>query len=147
MAKVILLFASMSGNTEMMADAVSEGIQEVGATVDSIDIMFGYEAEKLKEYDGIIFGAYTWGDGELPDDFLDLYEDLDTIELSGMKAAVFGSCDSSYEKYGAAVDILVKKLSDRGAELFTEGLKIELTPDEAEEEVCRTFGRDFIAFL
>jgi flavodoxin I len=44
MAKVILLFASMSGNTEMMADAVSEGIQEVGATVDSIDIMFGYEA-------------------------------------------------------------------------------------------------------
>jgi flavodoxin I len=79
--------------------------------------------------------------------FLDLYEDLDTVELTGMKAAVFGSCDSSYEKYGAAVDLLVKKLSDRGAEVFNEGLKIELTPDEAEEEVCRTFGRDFIAFL
>jgi flavodoxin I len=147
LAKTILLFASMSGNTEMMADAVAEGVKEAGSTVDMIDIMYGFDAKKLKDYNGILLGAYTWGDGELPDDFLDFYDDLDEITLNGKKAAVFGSCDSSYEKYGAAVDLLTEKLKERGAEVFSDGLKIELTPKVSEEEICRTFGKDFIAFL
>jgi flavodoxin I len=147
MTKIILVFASMSGNTEMMAEAVAKGIREAGGEVTVVDIMEGPEATDLESYDGIVLGAYTWGDGDLPDDFLDFYDDMDSINLSGKKAAVFGSCDSAYQKYGAAVDILVEKLLERGAELYSQGLKMELTPDEEDQDECRTFGKSFATFV
>ncbi|MCL6617752.1 MAG: flavodoxin, partial [Anoxybacillus ayderensis] len=50
---------------------------------------------------------------------------------------------SSYEKYGAAVDILIEKLQERGAEVVLEGLKIELTPTNEDKQLCIAFGREF----
>lgn len=147
MAKIILIFASMSGNTEMMAQAIAEGVREMGEQIEVIDVFEGPDVDDLENADGILLGAYTWGDGELPDDFLDFYEEMDRIQLIGKKAAVFGSCDSSYPEFGAAVDILMKKLKERGAEVFSEGLKIELTPDVKEIEECRDFGKKFVTFL
>ena len=146
MAKIILIFASMSGNTEMMAEAVTDGVRELGDELEVIDIMEGPEATELEGYDGILLGAYTWGDGELPDDFLDFYDEMESINLKGKKAAVFGSCDSAYPQFGAAVDILMEKLRERGAEVYPHGLKVELAPDK-EEEACRTFGKKFVTFL
>jgi flavodoxin I len=147
MAKIILIVASMSGNTEMMADVIADGVREMGEELEVIDIMEGPEATELEGYDGILLGAYTWGDGELPDDFLDFYEGMDSVILTGKKTAVFGSCDSAYLQYGAAVDILMEKLRERGAEVYPHGLKVELTPDKEEEEACRTFGNEFVTFL
>lgn len=147
MAKIMLIFASMSGNTEMMAEAVAEGVREAGEDLDLTDIMVAPEAADLENYDGILLGAYTWGDGELPDDFLDFYEEMDNVNLAGKKAAVFGSCDSVYPQYGAAVDILIEKLEERGAKVYSPGLKVELTPDENDKEVCRELGKKFVAFL
>ncbi|MFX3622932.1 MAG: flavodoxin [Ectobacillus sp.] len=148
MSKIIMIFASMSGNTEEMADAIAQGIAEAGnADFEKIDIMSGPEASVLEEYDGILLGAYTWGDGELPDDFLDFYDEMDEVDLTGKKAAVFGSCDSAYPQYGAAVDILIEKLRERGAEIVLEGLKVELTPGAGDIEVCRNFGKGFASSL
>ncbi|KMY51761.1 flavodoxin [Peribacillus loiseleuriae] len=146
MVKIVLVFASMSGNTEMMADAIAEGVREVGEDLEVIDVINGLEASVLEDYDGILLGAYTWGDGELPDDFLDFYDEMENVDLTGKKAAVFGSCDSAYPQYGAAVDILMEKLKERGAEVHPHGLKVELTP-EKEEEACRTFGKNFVTSL
>lgn len=142
MAKVIMVFTSMTGNTEEMAEAIAEGVREQGAELDVKEVLDA-TATELEEYDGILLGAYTWGDGELPDDFLDFYDELDDVDLTGKKAAVFGSCDSSYEKYGAAVDILIEKLQERGAEVVLEGLKVELTPTKEEKQLCIAFGRNF----
>ncbi|AEI39638.1 flavodoxin [Paenibacillus mucilaginosus] len=139
MAKVILVFASMTGNTEDMADAVAEGVQAAGAELTQKNVM-DTNASELAGYDGIILGAYTWGDGDLPDEFLDFYDELEEVDLAGKKAAVFGSCDSSYSAYGAAVDTLIEKLQERGAEIVTEGLKVELGPSSEDKEVCKSLG-------
>jgi flavodoxin I len=86
MSKIIIIFASMSGNTEEMANTIAEGITEISdVSIEKIDIMDGPEASMLEDYDGIILGAYTWGDGELPDDFLDFYEDMNHIDLTGRR--------------------------------------------------------------
>ncbi|RXT05239.1 flavodoxin [Ammoniphilus sp. CFH 90114] len=146
MNKVLLVFASMSGNTEGIAHLVAEGIKQAGKEVDIKEI-FDATAKDLLEYDGIILGAYTWGDGELPDDFLDFYDDMDATNLTGKKAAVFGSGDHAYLHFCAAVDILENKLQECGAELVQEGLKIEMSPTSAEEEQCKDFGRKFAAQL
>ncbi|GIN95811.1 flavodoxin [Siminovitchia terrae] len=147
MSKIILIFTSMSGNTEMMAEAIAEGIREVEGKLDIINIMDGLEATDLENYDGILLGTYTWADGELPDEFLDFYEEVDNVHLTGKKAAVFGSCNSAFPQYGAAVDILIEKLEVRGAQVYSEGLKVELTPDQEDIEVCRELGKNFVAFL
>ncbi|TVX92030.1 flavodoxin [Paenibacillus agilis] len=143
---IILIYASMTGNTEEMKDAVEEGIRELGADVTVKDVMDA-QGSDLEAYDVILLGAYTWGDGELPDEFLDFYDEMNDLNLEGKRAAVFGSCDSSYTQYGAAVDILSNKLRELGCTLVHEGLKVELSPSQDEREVCREFGRHAVRAL
>lgn len=66
MAKVLVIYASMTGNTEEMAEAIAEGAKAAGASV-VLKEAFNATASELNDYDGIIMGAYTWGDGELPE--------------------------------------------------------------------------------
>ncbi|QGQ95951.1 flavodoxin [Paenibacillus psychroresistens] len=142
MSKIIIVYASMTGNTELMANAVAAGIQESGGVV-TMKEAFDTNAKELEQYDGIVLGAYTWGDGELPDDYLDFYDEMEDLELSNKPAAVFGSCDSNYHSFGTAVDTLIEKLTERGARIVIPGLKIELTPSDKEREACKAFGKQF----
>lgn len=146
MSRIIIVFASMTGNTEEMADAIAEGLKEAGIEP-VVKNVIDTNAEEITHYDGIILGSYTWGDGDLADDFLDFYDEMDDIQLDGKKAAVFGSCDSSYSEYGAAVDILVTKLKELGEEVILDGLKIELSPSKDDKALCRHFGKQFVQSL
>ncbi|NOU70168.1 flavodoxin [Paenibacillus sp. LMG 31458] len=146
MSKIIIVFASMTGNTEEMADAIAEGLKEAGIEP-VVKNVIDTNAEEITHFDGIILGSYTWGDGDLADDFLDFYDEMDDIQLDGKKAAVFGSCDSSYSEYGAAVDTLVTKLKELGAEVTLEGLKIELSPSKDDKALCMQFGKQFVQSL
>lgn len=142
-ADCLIVYASMTGNTEELAHLIGKGMQEAGATVVIKDV-FEVDVSNLLDYDGILLGAYTWGDGELPDEFLDFYDEMDSVNLTGKKAAVFGSCDSSYEHHGGAVTILVEKLLKLGSDVILEGLKIDLSPTLAEKELCIKFGQSFV---
>jgi len=122
---------------------LAEGIRSTGAELRIKEVMDA-SAQELEAYDAILPGAYTWGDGELPDECMDFYEELDSISLAGKKVAAFGSCDSNYEHVGAAVDILLDKARERGAETPLEGLKIELSPTAKEVETCKSFGVSFV---
>ncbi len=140
MSKIIIVFASMSGNTEEIAKLVGKGVEETGVSL-TVRELPKANAKELEEYDGILLGSYTYGDGELADEFLDFYDDMESLDLTGKMAAVFGSGDTSYELYCAAVDILSTKLTELGAIITQEGLKIELAPED--EEQCIQFGREF----
>lgn len=142
-ADCLIVYASMTGNTEELAHLIGKGMQEAGATVVIKDVL-EVDISNLLDYDGILLGAYTWGDGELPDEFLDFYEEMDTLNLSGKKAVAFGSCDSSYPQYGGAVTILTDKLLELGSDVILEGLKIDLSPTLAEKEQCIQFGQSFV---
>ena len=139
----LIVYASMTGNTEEIANLIGEGIHQVGADFDQKDILEA-DATDLQNYDGILLGAYTWGDGDLPDEFLDFYGEMNTLNLTGKKAAVFGSCDSSYEHRGRAVDLLIEKLKELGADVVLDGLKIDLAPSNAEKNQCIQYGELFI---
>lgn len=144
MGKFIIVYTSMTGNTEMVAEYIAEGIKAAGHEVDLKD-SFSVMPNDLLGYDGILLGAYTWDDGSIPDEFIDFYEEMDHIDLTGIKAAAFGSCDSFYEDtFGGAVDKIENKLKERGAEVVLEGLKIELTPEDSDIDRCIEFGLQFI---
>lgn len=140
MPKILVVYASMTGNTEEMAEAIAEGAKEAGAEVVSKEA-FDAGADELNDYDGIIIGAYTWGDGELPDEFLDFFEAMDSLDLSGKKAAVFGSGDTSYPIFCGAVDTIEAKLKELGAEIAGDCIKFEYNPSEDEKEQGRGLGR------
>jgi flavodoxin, short chain len=138
--KVIVAYASLTGNTEEMAEAIAAGAREAGAEVVVRDA-YDADAAELDQYDGIAIGAYTWGDGELPDEFIDFYEALSKLDLSGRKAVVFGSGDTSYPIFCGAVDTIEEKLKELGVELVAAGVKVEFTPSADEIKQCKEVGR------
>ncbi|RFB13394.1 flavodoxin [Bacillus sp. HNG] len=142
MNNAILVYASMSGNTELMATYIAEGVREKEIQLD-VKECFEIDPEELVNYDGIIIGSYTWGEGELPDELLDFYDEMDHLDFHLKKSAVFGSGSTLYSNYGGAVDLLVEKLKQIGADIIADPLKIELTPTEKDEIVCKEFGRQF----
>ena len=143
MQACLMVYASMTGNTEELAELIAEGIRKAGGSVEIKDILEA-DVTDLHKYDGILLGAYTWGDGELPDEFLDFYDEMDLINIAGKKAAAFGSCDSSYEHRGGAVDLLIAKLKELGADVVQDGLKIDLAPNDSEKQQCIMFGQSFM---
>lgn len=141
--KVLLVYATMSGNTEAMADLIEKGLKEGGASVDRHEAM-DIDAELLHDYSHILLGAYTWGDGDLPDDFIDLYEEMEELDLTGKAFAVFGSGDTSYEHFCGAVDLIEEKVKEPGGDIVLPSIKIELNPEGNEEEELISFGKQFV---
>ncbi|GIP19263.1 putative flavodoxin-2 [Paenibacillus montaniterrae] len=146
MSKIIIVYASLTGNTEEMSEAIEKGVQEAGIEVVRKEA-YDASAEELLQYDGIILGAYTWGDGELPDELLDFYEEMCELSLSGKKAAVFGSGDTSYANYCGAVDLLEQKLQELGAEIVHESLKFEYNASDEELKVGKSIGHKIANLL
>ncbi|CAM4243197.1 flavodoxin [Bacillus manliponensis] len=143
MAKILIAYASMSGNTESIVDLVKASLEVFDHEIEVKEIE-NMEVDELLDYDGILLGSYTWGEGELPFEAEDFHDELENVDLSGKKAAVFGSGDTAYELFCEAVPILEKRLTECGAELVVEGLKIELAPEEDEDiERCSNFAIAF----
>ncbi|WP_336184149.1 flavodoxin [Bacillus sp. 205(2023)] len=143
MGKILLVYATMSGNTEAMADLIEKGLQEAEAEVDRFEAMDIDDAELFNDYEHIILGTYTWGDGDLPDEFLDLAEEMEALDFAGKTCAVFGSGDTAYEYFCGAVDTLEEKIKERGGEIVLPSVKVEMNPEGEEEEVLKEFGRQF----
>ena len=89
MALAKIVFASMTGNTEEIADIVADKLKELGLEVD-IDECTMVDAEEFLEADIAIVASYTYGDGELPDEIIDFYEDLASLDLIGKVYGVVG---------------------------------------------------------
>ena len=124
MVKAILVYGSMTGNTEILSQSVQEGLKISGVDV-LVKSAAETQPEELKNYDGIILGCSTWGDGELQDDFISFEENMKKIDLSGKKTACFGPGDSAYPQFCKAVDILEETLKSCGAKIIIDSLKID----------------------
>ncbi|KHE67681.1 flavodoxin [Halobacillus sp. BBL2006] len=147
MAKILICFASMSGNTEDLADLIQTYLEEDGHTV-FMEEMDEIDPSYFHEYDGSIIGSYTWNDGDLPYEAEDFYDGLEDEDLKGVPVCVFGSGDTAYPKFCEAVNIFEKGLMNRGATLMQEGLKIEMDPDGEEDVVnCRRFVLNVSKYL
>jgi flavodoxin I len=70
-------------------------------------------------FDHLILGIPTWNIGQLQDDWDILFPQLDALDFSGKKVALFGVGDQyGYpDNFLDAVGILGNKLIERGAEL------------------------------
>ena len=78
--------------------------------------MYKLSADLVKEYDLLILGTSTWGDGELQDDWYDGIKVLKSADLSFKSIALFGCGDSeSYcDTFCDGMGILYEDLKDSG---------------------------------
>lgn len=73
------------------------------------------------DYDLLILGSSTWGNGELEDDWYDFIDGLRALDLTGKKIALFGCGDETMsDTFCNAVGILYDRLKDTGATFIGE---------------------------
>lgn len=68
MKKTGVFYGSSTGTCEELANQIAEKLGVSSTDVHSVDKM---TADKIKEYEVLVLGTSTWGDGELQDDWYD----------------------------------------------------------------------------
>ena len=136
MAKVLVVYVTTTGNTEKMAEAITEGAKAAGADV-TCKTVGSASVSELAGYDVVAFGSPAMGAEVLEEAEMEPFFTEAEKSLSGKKVAVFGSYDWGDGEW-------LRTWEDRckaaGATLAAEGLKVNLTPDDAAIEECKKWG-------
>lgn len=144
MAQALIVFASLTGNTEEIAEITADFFKERGVDVDVVDCVQADPAD-YETYDYCIAASYTYGvDGDLPDEILDFYEELEDIDLTGKIYGVVGSGDTFYEQFCTAVDDFEQQFEKTGALKGATGVKVDLNAEEEDVENLKVFVETMI---
>ena len=136
--KAQIVFASMTGNDEDMAEILEENLQDAGFDVENIDVSFA-DASSYLDADLCVMVTYTYGEGVMTDELKDFYDQLVTLDLSGKKFAVMGSGDKTYkDHYCENVDDF-EKAKPVKIENAVDDEDIDLI-DQATEEIVEAFN-------
>ena len=113
MKKIGVFYGSSTGTCEDLANQIADKMGVSQSDVYSADKL---TADLVKEYDLLIIGTSTWGDGELQDDWYDGVKVLKAADLSFKSVALFGCGDSeSYcDTFCDGMGILYEDLKDSG---------------------------------
>ena len=137
--KVAVIYASTTGNTEAMANAINEACKASGA-----EVVFGTadSADKaaVTGCDVILLGSPAMGDEVLEDTMEEFYTGIEG-SLNGKKVGIFGSYDWGD---GQWLRDWNDRLSNAGAISATEPLMVHLTPEDADLEQCKTWAASAI---
>lgn len=123
MSKIGIFYGSTTGNTERVAGLIAEALQVPESQVHSVEDI---DNTLISNYENLVLGSSTWGDGELQDDWYDALDTLKEMDLSGHKIALFGCGDSSSypDTFCNAIGLIHEGLKDTGA-TFVGQLPVE----------------------
>ncbi|WEV44809.1 flavodoxin [Streptococcaceae bacterium ESL0687] len=144
MATAKIVYASMTGNTEEIADIVCEALENKGIEVE-MDECTSVDAEDLLDFDINIVATYTYGDGELPDEIVDFYDDLKDLDLTGKIYGVVGSGDTFYDEFCKSVDDFDSAFASTGATKGAENVKVDLAAEEDDIQALEKFADELVA--
>lgn len=134
--KIALVYASVTGNTGAVAEVLTERFRAAGFLPDVYEIGH-FDINKLKRYDIVIVGTYTWGSGEIPAEMQELFEAFEELRRPELVTAVFGTGDSFFAEFCGAVNRFRDMLYVHTSLAAT--LKIELMPQEQDLVRCEKF--------
>ncbi|MGO3731978.1 MAG: flavodoxin [Vagococcus sp.] len=143
LAKIV--YASLTGNTEEIADVVAEALEEHNVDVE-IDECTQIDAADFLEADLCIVACYTYDDGHLPDEIMDFYDELLELDLSGKTYGVVGSGDTFYDYFCKSVDDFDKAFSSTGAVKGADSVKVELAAEEEDIVNLEAFAKTMVTF-
>jgi flavodoxin len=142
MAKVLIAYASLTGNTEQMANYIAEGIRISGGEAVVLNITGIKEAGVLEGFDGYIFGSPTYHRdmvGKMKT-FLFLAKNAN---LEGKLAGAFGSYTHSGDAPSLILETMeyVYKMEPFKLSSFKLKEAFISTPDGL--HACQDYGKNF----
>lgn len=119
MLKTCILYGSTTRYTEMVAIKIAETLGFEQAELIDIE---DFDLKNIENYDFIIAGIPTWDYGEVQFSWQQIWDELETVELSDKIFALFGLGDQfGYSEWFVdALGMLHQKLEDRGAIIIGE---------------------------
>ena len=144
-----LVYASLTGNTEMLSDLIIEKFEEEkGIEIEKLFIEDMVDFDFLDDADAFIIATYTYGEGDLPEEMEEFFEALGEKDFSGKTYGVIGTGDTVYEQFCVCVDQFDDQIAKTGATNPTQNLKIEIEADSDEDfENIDKFIEDFSSAL
>lgn len=144
LAKIV--YASLTGNTEEIADIVAEAFENADIEV-KINECTQVDAEDFKEADICVVATYTYGDGDLPDEIVDFYEDLQELDLTGKVFGVCGSGDTFYDEFCKSVDDFEAVFEKTGASKGATSVKVDLAAEEEDIQNIEAFAKKILEMM
>ena len=134
MAKVAIVYATTTGNTEALANAVAEGAKAAGkevtlTTADDADAAAALAADEL------FLGSPAMGSEQLEDSVETFFSGIEG-QLSGKKVGLFGSYDWGD---GQWMSDWSDRVTAAGATLLG-AVKAHLAPEDADLEAAKALG-------
>ncbi len=137
--KVAIVYASTTGNTEAMANAINDAVVATGA-----EVIFGTadsaDAGAVTASDVILLGSPAMGDEVLEDTMEEFFAGIEG-SISGKKVGLFGSYDWGDGQWLRDWEDRVKAA---GGLIAAENLMINLTPDDEGLEKCKTWATSVV---
>ena len=133
MSHITLITGSTLGGAEYVADHLSDLLEQNGH---STDICNQADLDQLSTNNVWLVVCSTHGAGEYPDNFQPFAEQLinQKPDLSGLRFAVIGLGDSSYDTFCAAAKNIDQQLTQLGAIRLGERLEIDVSKDPVPED-------------
>ena len=137
MNKIAIVYWSGTGNTESMANAVSDGAKEKGSEV-KVFTASEFDSSMVDDFDAIAFGCPSMGSEELEEsEFAPMFESCEA-KLNGKKIALFGSYGWGDGEWMRNWE---QKCIDDGAVIVSEPIICNEAPDDDAVEACRALGK------
>ena len=146
---ITILVGTITGTAELVAEDVGPVLEEAGYEVEILD-MDGLSPDVLCDNDVVLICTSTYGQGDVPDNAMELYEALEVRrpDLSGLRYGVIGLGDSTYadtyNQGGARFDTLLQEL---GAKRVGEVMRHNASSDELPEEAGVAWARNWVDLL
>ena len=111
-----IFFGTQTGNAEDLAMQTKKIADKSGLETTVID-MDNYPANELQKHKRILIITSTWGEGEMPDNAAEMWDDVcaKTPSLSGVNYSVCAIGDTSYDEYCQAGIDWDNKFKELGA--------------------------------
>lgn len=142
MAKILVAYASVTGNTEKMAQYIAEGIRFSGSEAVVKNISTIKEANSLDGYNGYIFGSPTY--------HRDMTGNMKTflflakkINLEGKLAGAFGSYTHSGDAPSLLIETMEYVFKMEPCKLGSFNLKEALVDTPDGMHACQDYGKSF----
>ena len=145
--KLTILVGTMTGTAEMVAEEMSDALSETGFEV-TVKPMDGLDAAVLAQPGLYLICSSTYGQGDVPDNAMNLYNDLSARkpDLSGVRYGVFSLGDRTYaETFNFGGKKFDKILEECGAHrigtVFTHDASAGTVPEDEGVKWARDWAK------